>query len=90
MFARHQLAMASYQKEKIGRGMGLLAMASKINWEVSKDGLVSPGWRGTNPMGKKALLAMASKKNSRGELMQMGNPLNRALDHFSIDAFVFW
>jgi len=30
MFARHQLAMASYQKEKIGRGMVLLAMASEI------------------------------------------------------------
>jgi len=43
MFARHQLAMASYQKEKIGRGMGLLAMASKITWEASKDGLASPG-----------------------------------------------
>jgi len=37
-------------------------------------------------MGKKALLAMASKKNSRGELMQMGNLINRALDHFSKDA----
>jgi len=30
---------------------------------------------------------MASKKNSRGELMQMGKLINRALDHFSEDAF---
>ena len=68
--------------------MGLLAMASNITWEASKDGLASPGWCGTNPMGKKALLAMASKKYSRGELMQMGNPLNRALDPFSKDALI--
>jgi len=40
-------------------------------------------------MGKKALLAMASKKNSRGELMQMGNLINRALVLFSEDAFDF-
>jgi len=39
-------------------------------------------------MGKKPLLAMASKKNSRGELMRMGNPLNKALDHFSEDAWI--
>ena len=51
----------------------LLATASEITWEASKGGFASPGWRGTNPMGKKALLAMASKKNSRGELMQMEN-----------------
>ena len=63
MFARHQLAMAS----------ALLAMASEITWEASKGGFASPGWRGTKPMGKKALLAMASKKDSRGELMQMEN-----------------
>jgi len=88
MFARHQLAMASYQKEKIGRSMVLLAMASEITWEASKGGLAFPGWRGTNPMGKKALLAMASKKNSRGELMQMENLINRALDHFSRYAFI--
>jgi len=43
MFARHQLAMASYQKEKIGRSMVLLAMASEITWEASKGGLASPG-----------------------------------------------
>jgi len=67
--------------------MGLLAMASEITWEASKGGLASLGWRGTNPMGKKALLAMASKKNSRGELMQMGNLINRSLDHFSKEAF---
>ena len=66
MFAHHQLAMANYQKKKIGRGMG-----------------------GTNPMGKKVLLAKASKKNSRGELMQMRNLINRALDHFSKDAIYY-
>ena len=30
-------------KEKIGRSMVLLAMASKVTWEASKGGLVSPG-----------------------------------------------
>ena len=34
--ARHQLAMASYQKEKIGRSMVVLAMASEITCEASK------------------------------------------------------
>jgi len=43
MFARHQLAMASYQKKKIGRSMVLLAIASEITWEASKGGLASPG-----------------------------------------------
>ena len=80
--------MASYQKKKIGRSIVLLAMASEITWEASKGGLASPEWRGTNPMGKKALLAMASKKNSRGELLQMENLIYRALDHFSKDAFI--
>ena len=65
-----------------------LAMASEITWEASKGGFASPGWRGTNPMGKKPLLAKASKKNSRGELMQMGKLINRALDHFSRHAFI--
>ena len=64
MFAHHQLAMANYQKKKIGRGMG-----------------------GTNPMGKKVLLAKASKKNSRGELMQMRNLINRALALFSKEGY---
>jgi len=67
--------------------MVLLAMASEITWEASKGGLASPGWRGTNPMGKKALLAMASKKNTRGELMQMGNLINRAIALFSWHAY---
>jgi len=80
--------MASHQKEKIGRSMVLLAMASEITWEASKGGLASRGWRGTNPMGKKALLAMASKKNSRGELMQMGNLINRALALFSMEVII--
>ena len=43
MFARHQLAMASNQRKKIGRSTCLLAMANKVTWEASKGGLVSPG-----------------------------------------------
>ena len=31
------------KRKKIGRGMGLLAMASEITWEASKGGLASPG-----------------------------------------------
>ena len=81
------LLATSTPKKKIGKSMVLLAMASEVTWEASKGGLASPGWRGTNPMVKKPLLAMASKKNSRGELMQMRNLINRALDHFSRDAF---
>ena len=66
--------------------MVLHAMASEITWEASKGGLATLGWRGTNPMGKKPQLAMASRRAR--ELMQMGKLINRALDHFWKNAII--